>query len=243
MADAVLLARAFLCATQDARGVYRAGKADDEEARQGLRQQHRGDADQDRDAPALKCEGAGMGRAVCAKGGFDISAVPALACRANGAQIACENIKQRGGVNMLDQPLPRSEIHVWNCRPGTARTAGAGIFATVTGTLCAGRVATGKADQPGAEPELPVRLSRRGGGRMCQPRCGRHVPGARRGVGPCQSLRCPVPIADPTWRKLEKDLNFKLVPSPIHPLGHEPGPSEYKEVSAGHFAMTSDSGH
>ena len=58
-----------------------------------------------------------------------------------------------------------------------------------------------------------------------------------------QALMSAVPIADPTRRKSEKDLNFKPIPSPIHPIGHAPAPSEYKEVSPGHFVMTSDSGY
>ena len=58
-----------------------------------------------------------------------------------------------------------------------------------------------------------------------------------------QALMKAVPIADPRQRKSEKDLNFKPIPSPIHPVGHEPGPSEYKEVDPGHFVLTSDSGY
>ena len=38
-----------------------------------------------------------------------------------------------------------------------------------------------------------------------------------------------VPIADPRMRKDEKDLNFKPIPSPIHPNGYSPEPSEYNE--------------
>jgi peptide/nickel transport system ATP-binding protein/glutathione transport system ATP-binding protein len=58
-----------------------------------------------------------------------------------------------------------------------------------------------------------------------------------------QALMKAVPIADPRKRKSEKDLNFKPIPSPIHPVGHEPGPSVYKEVDPGHFVLTSDSGY
>ncbi len=58
-----------------------------------------------------------------------------------------------------------------------------------------------------------------------------------------QALMRAVPIADPTRRKSEKDLNFKPIPSPIHPIGHAPEPSAYKEVTPGHFVMTSDSGY
>jgi peptide/nickel transport system ATP-binding protein/glutathione transport system ATP-binding protein len=58
-----------------------------------------------------------------------------------------------------------------------------------------------------------------------------------------RALMQAVPIADPRRRKSEKDLNFKPIPSPIHPVGHEPGPSEYREVSPGHKVLTSQSGY
>ncbi|MDU8911084.1 ABC transporter ATP-binding protein [Aestuariicoccus sp. MJ-SS9] len=58
-----------------------------------------------------------------------------------------------------------------------------------------------------------------------------------------RALMKAVPIADPRRRKSEKDLNFKPIPSPIHPVGYEPGRSEYAEVSPGHFVLTSDSGY
>ena len=58
-----------------------------------------------------------------------------------------------------------------------------------------------------------------------------------------QALMKAVPIADPRRRKTEKDLNFKPIPSPIHPVGYEPGPSVYKEVDPGHFVLTSESGY
>ncbi len=58
-----------------------------------------------------------------------------------------------------------------------------------------------------------------------------------------QALMKAVPIADPRRRKSEKDLNFKPIPSPIHPVGHEPEASVYEEVSPGHFLLTSESGY
>ena len=58
-----------------------------------------------------------------------------------------------------------------------------------------------------------------------------------------QALMKAVPIADPTQRKSEKDLNFKPIPSPIHPAGYKPAPSEYREVSPGHLILTTDSGY
>ncbi|KPP85647.1 MAG: glutathione transport system ATP-binding protein [Rhodobacteraceae bacterium HLUCCO07] len=58
-----------------------------------------------------------------------------------------------------------------------------------------------------------------------------------------KALMKAVPIADPHRRKLEKELKFKPIPSPIHPVDYEPAPSEYEEVSPGHFILTTDSGY
>ncbi len=58
-----------------------------------------------------------------------------------------------------------------------------------------------------------------------------------------QTLMKAVPIADPRKRKSEKDLNFKPIPSPIHPMDYKPEPSRYEEVSPGHFVLTTDSGY
>ena len=58
-----------------------------------------------------------------------------------------------------------------------------------------------------------------------------------------QALMQAVPIADPRQRKAEKELNFKPIPSPMHPVGYAPGPSEYSEVGPGHFVLTSESGY
>ncbi|WP_411974900.1 dipeptide ABC transporter ATP-binding protein [Sulfitobacter faviae] len=58
-----------------------------------------------------------------------------------------------------------------------------------------------------------------------------------------QALMKAVPIADPCRRKSEKDLNFKPIPSPIHPVSYRPEPSVYREVEPGHHVLTSDSGY
>ncbi|MEP1963793.1 dipeptide ABC transporter ATP-binding protein [Tateyamaria sp.] len=58
-----------------------------------------------------------------------------------------------------------------------------------------------------------------------------------------QALMKAVPIADPRQRKDEKDLNFKPIPSPIHPIDYVPEPSAYDEVEPGHFVLTTDSGY
>ena len=58
-----------------------------------------------------------------------------------------------------------------------------------------------------------------------------------------RALLKAVPIADPRRRKTEKDLNFKPIPSPIHPMDYTPEPSVYEEVNPGHFILTTDSGY
>jgi peptide/nickel transport system ATP-binding protein/glutathione transport system ATP-binding protein len=58
-----------------------------------------------------------------------------------------------------------------------------------------------------------------------------------------KALMQAVPIADPTRRKSERDLNFKPIPSPIHPLDYTPAPSEYDEVEQGHFVLRTESGY
>jgi peptide/nickel transport system ATP-binding protein/glutathione transport system ATP-binding protein len=58
-----------------------------------------------------------------------------------------------------------------------------------------------------------------------------------------QALMKAVPIADPRQRKVEKDLNFKSIPSPVHSLDYVSEPSEYKKISDGHFVLTTDSGY
>ena len=58
-----------------------------------------------------------------------------------------------------------------------------------------------------------------------------------------QALMKAVPIADPRRRKSEKDLNFKPIPSPIHPVGLRAGAARLPEVDPGHFVLTSESGY
>ncbi len=58
-----------------------------------------------------------------------------------------------------------------------------------------------------------------------------------------KALMKAVPIADPTKRKSEKDLNFKPIPSPIRPVGFRAEPSVYHTVSPGHLVLTTDSGY
>ena len=57
-----------------------------------------------------------------------------------------------------------------------------------------------------------------------------------------KALMSAVPVADPTRRKSERDLNFKPIPSPIHPVDYAPEPSVFREVSPGHIVLETDSG-
>ena len=52
-----------------------------------------------------------------------------------------------------------------------------------------------------------------------------------------KQLLSAVPVADPTQRKSEKELNFKPIPSPIFPVDHTPEPSTYDEVAPGHHVL------
>ncbi len=58
-----------------------------------------------------------------------------------------------------------------------------------------------------------------------------------------KALMSAVPVADPAARKSDKDLNFKAIPSPVHPLDYVPEPSVYREVGPGHKILTTDSGY
>ena len=58
-----------------------------------------------------------------------------------------------------------------------------------------------------------------------------------------QALMKAVPIADPRMRKKESELNFKPIPSPIHPTDYVAEASVYKTVSPGHQVLITDSGY
>jgi peptide/nickel transport system ATP-binding protein/glutathione transport system ATP-binding protein len=58
-----------------------------------------------------------------------------------------------------------------------------------------------------------------------------------------QALMKAVPIADPRQRKDESDLNFKPIPSPIHPVSYVADPSVYREVAPRHKVLITDSGY
>lgn len=52
-----------------------------------------------------------------------------------------------------------------------------------------------------------------------------------------KALMRAVPIADPSTRKREDDLNFKPIPSPMHPLTYTPKPSLYDKVGPAHLVL------
>ena len=54
-----------------------------------------------------------------------------------------------------------------------------------------------------------------------------------------QTLLSAVPRPDPRNKQIDKELNFKPIPSPIFPVEHDPGPSVYNEVSPGHLVLKS----
>ena len=57
------------------------------------------------------------------------------------------------------------------------------------------------------------------------------------------ALMKAVPIADPTKKQLDRDLKFKVIPSPIHPLDYIPEPSVYTEITPDHFVLQTHCGY
>ena len=52
-----------------------------------------------------------------------------------------------------------------------------------------------------------------------------------------RTLLSAAPVADPRNRRFKDDLSFKPITSPIFPLGHQPAPSTYTEVTPGHLVL------
>ncbi|MGD1880770.1 MAG: ABC transporter ATP-binding protein [Paracoccaceae bacterium] len=52
-----------------------------------------------------------------------------------------------------------------------------------------------------------------------------------------KALMRAVPIADPSRRTFEDDLDFKPIPSPIHPLTFAAQPSQYEEITPEHKVL------
>ena len=58
-----------------------------------------------------------------------------------------------------------------------------------------------------------------------------------------KALMKAVPIADPAKKQLDRDLKFKAIPSPIHPLEYIPEPSVYAEITPDHFVLQTHCGY
>ena len=58
-----------------------------------------------------------------------------------------------------------------------------------------------------------------------------------------KALMKAVPIADPAKKQLDRDLQFKAIPSPIHALDYIPEPSVYTEITRDHFVLQTHCGY
>jgi ABC-type oligopeptide transport system ATPase subunit len=58
-----------------------------------------------------------------------------------------------------------------------------------------------------------------------------------------KALMKAVPIADPAKKQLDRDLQFKAIPSPIHTLDYIPEPSVYTEITRDHFVLQTHCGY
>ena len=58
-----------------------------------------------------------------------------------------------------------------------------------------------------------------------------------------KALLSAIPSTNPRERKMETELNFRQIVSPIHPIDYEPLPSEYKQLSEEHFVLKTDIGY
>ncbi|MGR3553375.1 ABC transporter ATP-binding protein [Paracoccus sp. (in: a-proteobacteria)] len=52
-----------------------------------------------------------------------------------------------------------------------------------------------------------------------------------------RQLMLAVPVADPRQKKISEDLEFRPIPSPIHPVDYLASPSVYREVAPGHRVL------
>ena len=58
-----------------------------------------------------------------------------------------------------------------------------------------------------------------------------------------KSLLASVPVADPVQRQLDSALNFKPIPSPIHPIDYVAPASSYLEVAPDHLILQEENHH
>lgn len=54
-----------------------------------------------------------------------------------------------------------------------------------------------------------------------------------------KTLMAAVPVADPRQRTLRADFESKPIPSPIHPLDYDPGPTKYIHLGGEHYILNS----
>ena len=58
-----------------------------------------------------------------------------------------------------------------------------------------------------------------------------------------KALLSAVPSTDPRKRKMDSEMRFRKIVSPIHPVGYKPPASEYKRLSEEHFVLKTDVGY
>ena len=58
-----------------------------------------------------------------------------------------------------------------------------------------------------------------------------------------KALLSAVPSTDPRKRKMDSEIRFRKIVSPIHPVGYEPPASEYKRLSEEHLVLKTDVGY
>ena len=58
-----------------------------------------------------------------------------------------------------------------------------------------------------------------------------------------KALLSAVPSTDPRKRKMDSELRFRQIVSPIHPVGYEPAASEYERLSEDHLVLKTDVGY
>ena len=58
-----------------------------------------------------------------------------------------------------------------------------------------------------------------------------------------KALLSAVPSTDPRKRKMDSEMRFRKIVSPIHPVGYKPPASEYKRLSNEHLVLKTDVGY
>ena len=58
-----------------------------------------------------------------------------------------------------------------------------------------------------------------------------------------KALLSAVPSTDPRKRKMDSEMRFRKIVSPIHPVGYKPPASEYKRLSEEHLVLKTDVGY